>query len=178
MPRPYGEIDHDDIVHVIGHGLPTGCHRRRPSLTSTRKVFRGRVRLYVQSSQAQLVPWKRKAPSVHLPGCQMRPLDIGRMLTKQCPHLFRVAVNYFDPLKRFPDRRLTTSSYPQTSVYDGPSPKGTSAIFLWMPPFLPYDQHMSTGHPVGSSRASICSTCLAASLSQSKTVSSLIPLTR
>jgi len=26
----------------------------------------------------------------------MRPLDIGRMLTQQGPHLFRVAVNYFD----------------------------------------------------------------------------------
>jgi len=26
MPRPYGEIDHDDIVHVIGHGLPTGMY--------------------------------------------------------------------------------------------------------------------------------------------------------
>ena len=36
-------------------------------------------------------------PSVHLPAGQMRPLNIDRMLTKQRPHLFRVAVDHFDP---------------------------------------------------------------------------------
>ena len=142
----------------------------------------------------------------------MRPLDIGRMLTKQLLHLFRVAVNYFDrdppqavsrpmldhlevvpvrlgllaprrsppacvfrhlppglnhrfsiapiPISGYRWRGVRVaaslelshqshshfilvlpyrSSYPQTSVYvyDGPSPEGTSAIFLWMPPFSP-----------------------------------------